>query len=600
MNCHEITRILDERDITRLHESERASVEVHLSSCADCAAEWRVQLRLATGFAPPVPAGLMERARALVAADWAGNARRVRSRAILFGTILAVAAAATLLGWRLMVPVATTAAIEEAAPPRPAPPAAEATSAPQTQSGPVNARLDQPVPPPQPAPPGSFTVRVHPVVIQGEDTVGNAAAQTFRDNLIARLRNVPRLVLLDAEPRDKADLAEYDIRISFKGDPSSRTKGAQVDAGKRVVMDEMARLAAGTAQQQREYQLRRMQLQQQSLPRPSAAGIIVPASVSFPTSVTIHEDTSLIIRPTSFVEFNLDRVIRGLRVQTLGDLLSMAERQGDITGVDAATIRAGAELAMSTSDERTKATAWEALRQTRHPELVQYLARGLDTEQDTKAQLQIIQILANEFSANPEARAALVQASQREIEPVVRMAALREVQGAASWNEFAASTLQNANLPDLQRLQPLADMVDSAKQAGKVQLQLTDQAVRDLATLIMRAGQDGSPSNASRDAAKNSLEVLAVMDSPAVHDVLLEVLRMPDIERGLPAISVMTLKSTAMRAAASRYPGDAAVRAAIEDLANSSNPLANMSAKLQLQMMDMKARTEKAQQQRQP
>ncbi len=632
MNCQDITKILDERDISRLPDVERAVVEAHLSSCPACAAEWRVQQRLATGFAPPAPAGLTDRARALVAAGSgaAVHAQRARSRVILISTIVAVAAAAAWLGWQLRTPATGTAAIEEIAAPPIASGAVEAPPANSVQFESEEVDQQPLVSNEQPLQSATFTVRVLPVLIQGDSSAGNALVQTYRERLIVKLGKVPDLVLLDPVPRDKTDVADYDIQIRFKGDPAATTHGAEVDAGKPAAVAEMSRLAGGTLQDQFEYTRMRTQALSSRMPS-SAARVTLPASVSFPTTVTLNESPTQVRPPgmPDFVDFSMDRVVQGLRVRVfppnpsfqrellagvadpartpgqrnilLGDLLSIAESHGGLAAVDAATIRAGAEFGLTITDLRTKVTVWESLRRTKHPELVQYLARGLESERETQVRLLMIQILSTDYSDSPQAQAVLQKVSVQEAEPVVRMAALREVQGEARWNEFAAATLRDASLPDLERLQPIADMADAGIQTKKVNLLLSDQEVRELASVIMRAGHDDTPlNNATRDAAGNSLTVLAAMENPAVRDVLIDILQLPGNQRGLAGISISTLKNTALQAVVARYPEDPKVRAAIEELASSSDSLASMSARTQLQMMDFKAKLETFHQQQPP
>lgn len=617
MNCQRVTRILDERDISRLSVAERDDVKAHLSVCPLCAAEWRGQLGLAAFVVPPLPAGFQEQIRVRLAGGVVGNTRRARNRVILVGTIVAIAAAAAWLGVRLTNPAETIALMEVVAPPQSVPSASESPAETSIQSvlGSAAPEPRQPaLPPPDSA---SFTVRVPQVLSQGlEDPVGNALTRDYRERLIVRLRTVPRLVISEPVPRDDNDVADYEVRISFTGRTSAMTYTAEVNVGRPVDLDKMASPATGSVRYQIENALQRAQMLA-SRPSSSAGGIPVPGSVSFPTSVTLN-DTSSAAPPNgtqNFTDFAMDRLIQAMRVRifpldsafqreliasvadstrtpgqresSLGDVLAIAESHAGLAGVDEATIRAGAELALTTTQLRTKQSVWEALRRTKHPQLVQYLASGLKHERETQVRLQIVQILNTEFHDNPQARLALENASRSEAERVVRMSALRAVQGDSKWYEFAAETLHDERLSDLERLQPIADMVDAAVKAGTLGTFLSDQEVRQLVGLIKRAAQDDSSSNTLRGAARNSLTVLAAMDGPGVRDALIDVIRMPGTAQGVAAMSITSLKSVALKAAASRYPQDPEVRNAIKALANASDPFSSGDAQRELQMLDM-------------
>ena len=104
MNCQELISLLDDGDIRSVPPAKRRELHAHLSQCADCAAEWRVQERIVMTPAMGVPTGFVAQCRQLVAA---GAARLlVRRRAMLYSSLLVMAAAAALLTWRHGTPVA--------------------------------------------------------------------------------------------------------------------------------------------------------------------------------------------------------------------------------------------------------------------------------------------------------------------------------------------------------------------------------------------------------------------------------------------------------------------------------------------------------------
>jgi hypothetical protein len=106
--------------------------------------------------------------------------------------------------------------------------------------------------------------------------------------------------------------------------------------------------------------------------------------------------------------------------------------------------------------------------------------------------------------------------------------------------------------------------------------------------VLTRAAHDNSASSTLRDAASDALKVLAAVDSPRVPALLVEIMRMPDLEPpGLSKVSVNAVKTRAMQLAATRFPRDPGVRAAVEALANEPTSMPGMFARMQLQLMMM-------------
>jgi hypothetical protein len=167
------------------------------------------------------------------------------------------------------------------------------------------------------------------------------------------------------------------------------------------------------------------------------------------------------------------------------------------------------------------------------------------------------------------------------------MAAVRELGGGAGWEAFAVQALHDADLGDLQRLQPIADMATSIVEGRAPPPRLDDASAETLAAVLTRAAHDNSKSNTLRDAAKDALTVLAAVDSPRVPALLVDIMRMPDLEPpGLSKVSVNAVKTSAMQLAATRFPRDPGVRAAVEALANEPASMPGMFARFQLTMMD--------------
>lgn len=111
MNCQDIARILDERDVDDLLAREQSDVQAHLATCRDCARDWQIQAQLADARIPAVPPEL----RALYSPrveGVVGLAARRRSRFIIVGSLAAAAAAAMLALQMNTVPAPVAAMVD--------------------------------------------------------------------------------------------------------------------------------------------------------------------------------------------------------------------------------------------------------------------------------------------------------------------------------------------------------------------------------------------------------------------------------------------------------------------------------------------------------
>ena len=109
MNCTDISRILDERELAGLTAAERGALDAHVAACRDCAAQLSADRSLAAlrTVIPPLPTALAERARELAALDEVRTAPQRSRRPILLGSLFLLGSAATMLGavgWRELEP----------------------------------------------------------------------------------------------------------------------------------------------------------------------------------------------------------------------------------------------------------------------------------------------------------------------------------------------------------------------------------------------------------------------------------------------------------------------------------------------------------------
>jgi hypothetical protein len=209
MNCQDITRLLDDRNIKTLSVAERGRAERHLASCRQCAREWEAYERLLAVSLPTMPIHLAHRCRELMAG--AAVSERKRSAgvrpALVIGFFLVGAAAAAVLSidWRddsPHVPVVQTmpgtgtgaeALDDEAVA---VAPMNTASGAPQFESSTADFP-EEPVSKTASAESaGGFTVAVSPLRHQTPHPDVVSVAESLYTALLDELRRVPNLSLV--------------------------------------------------------------------------------------------------------------------------------------------------------------------------------------------------------------------------------------------------------------------------------------------------------------------------------------------------------------------------------------------------------------------
>jgi TonB family protein len=118
MSCNDVASVLDNHRIARLKPAERAVIDAHLASCADCSAAWQATAELNALRMPAAPATLLERALLASRLPQSAPARRARMPIIVGSALLAGAAAAAVTMSALRersAPSASSPAVEETA-----------------------------------------------------------------------------------------------------------------------------------------------------------------------------------------------------------------------------------------------------------------------------------------------------------------------------------------------------------------------------------------------------------------------------------------------------------------------------------------------------
>jgi HEAT repeat protein len=99
MNCQDIRRLLDQRNLASLSRAETGQIESHLWQCESCSAQWQAHQQIAQFRAavPAVPQALVEQLGTLAGAAGSPASRRFR-RPVIVGSLLVFGVAAAYVG----------------------------------------------------------------------------------------------------------------------------------------------------------------------------------------------------------------------------------------------------------------------------------------------------------------------------------------------------------------------------------------------------------------------------------------------------------------------------------------------------------------------
>lgn len=211
MNCQDISRTLDSRDVNKLSTVERRACEAHAASCPHCGPAWIVYTRLAAIPAAPMPPHLAAQCEALATArpQAAGGLRS--GRMVLLGALFVTAAAATMLGFALrgeVVPRTVAQAIV------PAPPEDHVLGVPDAQSTPPAPAV------PARSSPDSFTVHLS-LEYDSTYALELSRVREYYEAFAGGLRAVPGLHLVD-DQAVAGDKASADFRVTITGPTEMR------------------------------------------------------------------------------------------------------------------------------------------------------------------------------------------------------------------------------------------------------------------------------------------------------------------------------------------------------------------------------------------
>lgn len=416
-----------------------------------------IEMQLRAALAPCRPRVEL---RSRILARVAGSRRG--SRAVLVGTVLAVAAAAAML--TLLIPGKSVEQPMSAKPVAvPAVPATSVQATPISTPVPVEAQRVKVAAPEEVVPAVTpFFVVVLPLEKNSTDAGGKAAIESFYTAFVTELRTVAGAVLLLPESGSLNDdqtnyyrLKTYGwgegskFRIGLEGAELSRSKDVKgigpADPGGAVVGQQSASIAGDM----------------------SAVCVPSPEMSSFcasPAGVAVYLVNNL--RRNLFpidpaVTRRLQKQLLSASVeprQRLKALISLADMKGSTGhGSDAlrdpAIVAAAINIVATTSDPVLRGQVWEVMRESRHRDLVPAAVTSLQQDADGRVRLQAAAILQEGFASDPEVRKVLEVAAREDSRPLVRAVAQRVSGGEAAWKQYVFSSLKDTHRPDAERIE---------------------------------------------------------------------------------------------------------------------------------------------------
>ena len=479
--------------------------------------------------APALRAAVMTRVSVVQATR---GARRRPNRVILIGTLLAVAAAAAMLGPRFAqspTPPVVAATPVPAAAPEPAPIVAAAPSvAAVPESKPASEKV---APKEAVAAIKSFTVSVLPLQNDSPEVAVRAAVDTFHRALLDGLRATPGLVLTTPDSLESADSAPADYRLTLKGTGSTQANTFTISLR-----------AMRTGRYVQPYQL---------------SGFIAKDCSGAPDcgDASSMADCQLnLLRETMFPESPARS--QAMRTQLLDPLLSARQRldallsletlRGD--GVptplarskeglsalrDPEVVRGALQLAAAATDDFVRAQVWKKMRGVGSAELIQPLITAARTDSSSNVRAEAVMTLATDFASDPRVRAALEAITHQESRPVVRVLAQSGLSGKEAWTRYVLTSVKDTSLSDLDRIEAIyyAMNQDQSRSTDLRDMLADDESIRAFVQVLPTAARAAAAS--PEDKAKSSdlvtvlISRLSSIDHPAITDMLLDAYEHP-------------------------------------------------------------------------
>ncbi len=414
------------------------------------------QLHAALAPCEPGPQPLAAVMARLSAARSTRGSRRNSSRLVLFGTLFAVAAAASMLALQLAdapaPQIAAALPVVSQAPVSAAEAMPEAVVEPALHAAEPQPAAEQRDPKTAVVEVRSFTVRMLPHQNNATNSAARLAINKFHLALLDGLRSVPGLVLVTEESTGLAPDAPTDFRLTLRGselpiDKFAVMLRAEVVARRLTLPIELsgdiAPLCAGAGSAGCGDPATMAGLGLQLLRKN-----IFPADPMVPQALRARIlDTSLSAsdRLTALVDITLQNFMgSGNRVAGTGIALS-----------DPLIVRSLADLGITSAEPGIRAEVWRSVRYLRIAGLIPSLTDAVRRDRDAKVRMEAAMTLGADFAADPQVRATLEAAAQEDPLPIVRALARRGLSGEAAWTEYVVSSLKDTSLSPAARIEAL-------------------------------------------------------------------------------------------------------------------------------------------------
>jgi hypothetical protein len=554
MNCQDISRAMDDRDIGALGEAGRREFDAHLAACADCARDFDVHVRLAATPTPPLPADLERRIRMslLVPAAGAGG-HRASKRLVVIGAVVAFAAAAAMFAVHSVrtpttVPALAATVVAPVALPVPVPVSVPESVETIVTAAPVAALPVQPraaeaeSPPAQPMPAEKLrTVRVLPLQNQATGAAFTAV-DSFFAAFIDNLRGNHELAVLAPDQAEPATAAPAEVRVRVRG-------FGPVPEGKFTVEVTFENLQSDGS-----YKL-------QMIATPT--GDIAPACAGSPPfngMASCRSPSHLAGGTAPFVLGLLPpdpSLQRDPRARLLDKSLSPGVRLDALYELrdkrnDPEVVRGAIDFATTATEPRLRAEVWRAMLNVRNPELVPPLVEALRRDPDADVRLQAMTTLAVDYAEDPRVSAAFDATAQMDSKPLLRALAQRRITGYETWKQYIVASLKDTSRSDAERVEALLFGLGERLPPLDPQLFLHDSdAIAALTEVLRRMESSSAGGNLPL-----LINRLSAIDDPAITDLVL---------RSLEKRSAFATLST-LRGMLANHRDDSPIRAVLEKI----------------------------------
>jgi antitoxin (DNA-binding transcriptional repressor) of toxin-antitoxin stability system len=493
MNCQDIARILDEQEVDGLLTDERSAAQVHLASCAECARDWQIHAQLSGARIPEVPAELRALYQREVGIGAPGTRRS--GRLVVIGALVAVAAAAAMLGVQLRVsrtevaPVAVLPQRESVV----ATVAGEAFPAvPDGRAGEIEQSTEQAAPSAA-ASADRLRIVMMPTRYDSGDKTARSAIDAFQSSLLMALRNTPdvmvevagRAAAADDLPANRITVVSPRVTVLSSGDRVYHSGGGEytwTESGtfhnpqQRWMVEVMLEPAITKIPSSNSGVHHR--IDGSGTPSGSSCGAhgipILNIGNAFPGGRSAQEMRHV----CSSVEKLAARLIAALRPQveppasdTALFITRLADASSPVRDREAAfsellrRARSGAIVLDSAAGEAIAAYIGSlppdqrrqrllSFRGVRQSGLVQVLLAFLQQDDNDKVRLEALSVLVKDYVSQSNVRTALEAATRQDASQLVRMVAQRTLHGDAQWEPYVVATLLDRSQPIRDRLAP--------------------------------------------------------------------------------------------------------------------------------------------------